>query len=275
MKVFFDIITNHTADVIDYREASRPAYVSKDQKPYQRRERPRVRRPRLRRHEPLPGAERDRVVPVHAVPPGRLAAQGARLAQRPHALPQPRQHDVRRRELPVRRLLRPRRPVHRAPAGRARDGGHLQGVDRRLRDRRLPHRHDEARRRRRSGSVRARRAALRAPPGQARVLHVRRGVRHLAAVHVALHDDRPRAGRDRLPVPGRGARLRRRSQPTDSAARLLRSPTTGTPTGTPTRTSCRRSWATTTWGGSASSSATPTPARPTPRCSPATGWRTS
>jgi glycosidase len=34
MKVFFDIITNHTADVIDYREAHRPGYVSKDQAPY-------------------------------------------------------------------------------------------------------------------------------------------------------------------------------------------------------------------------------------------------
>jgi alpha-amylase len=34
MKVFFDIITNHTADVIDYREATRPAYVSKDEVPY-------------------------------------------------------------------------------------------------------------------------------------------------------------------------------------------------------------------------------------------------
>ena len=34
MKVFFDIITNHTADVIDYREGSRPAYVSKDREPF-------------------------------------------------------------------------------------------------------------------------------------------------------------------------------------------------------------------------------------------------
>jgi alpha-amylase len=34
MKVYFDIITNHTADVIDYREGSRPAYVSKDEVPY-------------------------------------------------------------------------------------------------------------------------------------------------------------------------------------------------------------------------------------------------
>ena len=34
MKVFFDIITNHTADVIGYSEGARTAYVSKDQRPY-------------------------------------------------------------------------------------------------------------------------------------------------------------------------------------------------------------------------------------------------
>jgi alpha-amylase len=34
MKVYFDIITNHTADVIDYKEATRPGYVSKDESPY-------------------------------------------------------------------------------------------------------------------------------------------------------------------------------------------------------------------------------------------------
>jgi glycosidase len=34
MKLFFDIITNHTADVIDYVGHSRPAYVSKDEVPY-------------------------------------------------------------------------------------------------------------------------------------------------------------------------------------------------------------------------------------------------
>ena len=32
MKVYFDIITNHTADVIDYAEGSRPGYVSKDER---------------------------------------------------------------------------------------------------------------------------------------------------------------------------------------------------------------------------------------------------
>jgi alpha-amylase len=34
MKVFFDIITNHTADVIDYVDHKRPTYVSKDTVPY-------------------------------------------------------------------------------------------------------------------------------------------------------------------------------------------------------------------------------------------------
>ncbi|MCO5997631.1 alpha-amylase family glycosyl hydrolase [Actinoallomurus rhizosphaericola] len=34
MKVYFDIITNHTADVIGYKEGGRTAYVSKDAKPY-------------------------------------------------------------------------------------------------------------------------------------------------------------------------------------------------------------------------------------------------
>jgi alpha-amylase len=34
MKVFFDIITNHTADIIQYREGARTAYVSKDERPY-------------------------------------------------------------------------------------------------------------------------------------------------------------------------------------------------------------------------------------------------
>ena len=54
----------------------------------------------------------------------------AGLAQRRDAVPQPRRHHVHRRELPVRRLLRPRRPVHREPAGGRRDDRHLQDLDR-------------------------------------------------------------------------------------------------------------------------------------------------
>ena len=81
--------------------------------------------------------------------------------------------------------------------------------------RRLPDRHHEARQRRVLAGVRARGPRVRAPPGQARVLHVRRGVRHHEVVHVALHDARRRAGGDRLPVPGRGRELRRRSTAAD------------------------------------------------------------
>jgi alpha-amylase len=34
IKVYFDVITNHTADVIRYQEGAAPSYVSKDQSPY-------------------------------------------------------------------------------------------------------------------------------------------------------------------------------------------------------------------------------------------------
>ncbi len=190
------------------------------------------------------------------------------------ALPQPRQHDLHRRELLLRRLLRARRPLHRAAAGRARDDRDLREVDRRLLDRRLPHRHDEARRRRVLAALPARRPELRAPAGQARVLHVRRGLRHHAPVHVALHHDRPRAGRARLPVPGGGAELRRELGLRPTRCATSSPATTGTPTPTPTPTSCRRSWATTTWAASAASSSRPTAARPTPSCWRATGSHT-
>ena len=66
MKVYFDIITNHTADVIGYAEGARRAYVSKDVEPYSDGRRHAVRRPRLRRHEHVPAARRGDVVPVHA-----------------------------------------------------------------------------------------------------------------------------------------------------------------------------------------------------------------
>jgi alpha-amylase len=34
IKVYFDVITNHTADVIRYQEGAAPSYISKDQSPY-------------------------------------------------------------------------------------------------------------------------------------------------------------------------------------------------------------------------------------------------
>ena len=72
-------------------------------------------------------AGRARQLPLPPVRAGRRAQrQGPGLAQRRDPLPQPRRHDVHRRELPVRRLLRPRRPLHREPAGRQRDDRHLR-----------------------------------------------------------------------------------------------------------------------------------------------------
>ncbi len=58
-------------------------------------------------------------------------------------------------------------------------------------------------------------------------------------------------------------------------ARLLRRATTGTPTPTATPTPCRRSSGTTTWAASATSSSGSTrPGRPTPSCWPARSWPT-
>ena len=115
------------------------AYISKDAVAVPHRAGHAVRRPRLRRRSPLPGAgptgqpsctrRRRSSFPYHpCVPAHRAQRQGPRLAQRRQPLPQPRRHDVRRRELPLRRLLRPRRPVHGAPARRRRDDRHLQGA---------------------------------------------------------------------------------------------------------------------------------------------------
>ena len=87
---------------------------------------------------------------------GRGEPQGPGLAQRRDDVPQPRQHDLHRRGQPVRRLLRPRRPLHRAARGGRRDGRHLPDLGRGLRHRRLPDRHDEARQRRVLAAVRAR-----------------------------------------------------------------------------------------------------------------------
>ena len=231
MKVFFDIITNHTADVISYEQKPAAGRTTTSRRtPSRTRPRRATRSTTATSPAPAPSPRStpDDELPVHAGEPGRQREprrrqpQGPRVAQRRHALPQPRQHDVHRRELPVRRLRRPRRPVHRGPARGRRDEGDLQAVDHRLQDRRLPHRHDEARQRRVLAGLRARRARPREGGGQVRVPDVRRGVRHHEDLHVALHDARQGAGGDRLPVPGRGAAVRRRLRPHERAARLLR-----------------------------------------------------
>ena len=130
MKVYFDIITNHTADVIGYQEGARTAVRAQGRGAVPHGVRPAVRRSRLCRHQHLPAAQPDGVLPVHpGAGAGRAEPQGAELAERRHALPQPGQHHLCGRGLLLRRLLRSRRPVHRAPDGGQRDDRDLQDLD--------------------------------------------------------------------------------------------------------------------------------------------------
>jgi hypothetical protein len=78
MKVFFDIITNHTADVIDYREGSRPAYVVQGPRAVPHRVRHAVRRRRLRG---APGAS------PRSAPSARSRTPGARPGERTLKVP--------------------------------------------------------------------------------------------------------------------------------------------------------------------------------------------
>ena len=139
MKVYFDIITNHTADVISY-EGGKHAYVSKETEPYKDADgnvfddadvagKPMCAGdpggiPRL-----LPGAvgERRRSPTCRS-----SAATPTRTVKVPAWLNDPTLYHnrgdstYRRRVLDLRRLLRSRRPLHREPQGRHGHGGHLQ-----------------------------------------------------------------------------------------------------------------------------------------------------
>ena len=95
MKVFFDIITNHTADVIDYEPATY-TYIDKATAPYKDADGKVFDDKDVRRQGHLPGPRPGDVVPAQARLPdrGRQDRQGAGLAQRPDALPQPRRLDL-------------------------------------------------------------------------------------------------------------------------------------------------------------------------------------
>ncbi len=223
IKVFFDIITNHTADVIDYAEDGANTYVSKASSPYrdaagQEFDDRDVRRWRGRSRE-LDAATSFPYTPVFRSEADR-DGQGAGVAQRPHQLPQPRRLDLRRRVLDVRRLRRPRRPLHRAARRGRRDGRHLQDVGR-LRHRRLPHRHRQARQHGVLAGVRPGDAGRGAAGRQRRLLRVRRGLRLQPGLPVELHHRGPPRRHPRLRLPGRGHRLRQ-GRRDDQAPRLLR-----------------------------------------------------
>ena len=273
IKVFFDVITNHTADVIDYAEGTYD-YVSKAEEPYWDADGLEFDDADYAGSDDFPELNLQSFPLLARLPDrGGRDREGARLAERPHDVPQPRQLDLRGRERALRRLLRPRRPLHRAARGRRGDDRHLLGLGHRRRHRRLPDRHGQARQRRVLAGVGARARAARRERGHRRLLHVRRGLRLESRLHVALHEGREAPGRARLPLPEQGPLLRVRIL--DDRARgavRRRRPTTPTPTRTPT--ACRPSSATTTWAGSATSSAPTIPAPRTRSCSPATSSRT-
>ena len=216
---------------------------------------PRLQRPRLRPgalrrrpHVPVPEPAQ---LPADAEPlPRRRAAEEAGVAERRHRLPQPRRHQLRlvlRALLRAGRLLRARRPLHRAAAGGARAGRPVGVVDREVQGRRVPDRHGAARRRgvlRRLGAADHGGRARRRCPG-------------LPALRRGLHRqrDRPRPVRarprapepPRLPAPGggwpgsRAATRARAGSPRGSAT------TTTSASPTAARRCRRRSSATTTW----------------------------
>ena len=161
MKVYLDIITNHTADVIQYRECpdTRLRRIARA-----RTIRTRARagsqgqpinagfRRRRRAHAQRTSRAHRSRLRLHAFrAAGRGQREGAGLAEFADLLPQPRQFRFLGRELAVRRLRRPRRSHDRESARGAGLHRHLRRLDRALRRRRLPHRYRAARESRNSG----------------------------------------------------------------------------------------------------------------------------
>ena len=276
MKVFFDIITNHTADVIDYRDHKRPAYGSKDEFPY----------------KDAAGREfddRDYAGTSRFPPLDRERRSRTRRSCRPASRPRcPRGSttstlyhnrgnttfvgensqygdffglDDLFTEHP--RVVRGMEDIYKAWI---RDFG-IDG----FRIDTMKHVDDEF--------------WKAFAPDVLRYAH-RQGKREFFMFGEVFDTSRPftshfttdgpRAGRARLPVPGRGAGTSPRAPGRPTRCATSSPATTGTRTPTRTRTSCRRSSATTTWAGSACSCRQAQQrGRATPRCSPATGSRTS
>ena len=94
IKVYFDIITNHTADVISYEE-NQFSYIDQATSPYRDAAGTVFDPRRLCGHRHLPRAGPCDELPLHAGDHrGGCRSQGARMAQRPDALPQPRRLDL-------------------------------------------------------------------------------------------------------------------------------------------------------------------------------------
>ena len=190
MKVYLDIITNHTADVIKYREC--PANDCAYRTP--RRVSAFARAAASAARRSTPGFAGDRQAGPAArqfrpADPARLRLHAATCptaeanVKVPAWLNDPIYYHNRgdstfeRRELDDGRLLRPRRSVHRASARGRRLHRDLRPVDRRFRDRRLPHRHRQARQSGILAGLRAGHAGAGEGARHSQLPHLRRGLR--------------------------------------------------------------------------------------------------
>ena len=264
IKVFFDIITNHTADVLDYtdeayaggeivpyKSKAEAPYVDTSGEPFDDRD--------YALGDTFPAVDTE-LVPVRAGVPvaGRRDREDTGLAERPDDVPQPGHVELHRREQRVRRLPRrtapgPGRPLDGAARGRQRHGGHLRGVGPEGRRGRVPHRHRQAREHGVLAAVRTRRC--RATPRRSATTTSSCSARSSTPTRSSCPATRPREGSRR---PSTSV-----SRPRPSASPRARPPrpcatstpvTTGSPTPTPTPTRCRRSSETTTWAASGASS---------------------
>ena len=181
-------------------------------------------RPLLRRlHLPLPQG-REHAAGAAARGP-RPDGEEARLAERRHPLPQPRRHRLRlvqRDLLRAGRLLRARRPLHRAAAGGRRAGGRLRELDRALQARRLPDRHGEARRREVLRCLGAEDPGGGAEGWSEGLRALRRGLPERCGRALAVRSGPRPAERARLSLPGCRHPLRRRRREREGAGRAVR-----------------------------------------------------
>ena len=147
LKVYLDVVVNHTADVIlpaggsTFRGADEVPYRDCRGKPYSAQ--------RLAGTKRFPCVSRAVPAATAARPPAEPRAEAPGLAQPGDALPQPREHRLLELLAGVPRagrLLRARRPLHRAAVRRLGARRDLRGLGAPVQARRLPRRHGEARR---------------------------------------------------------------------------------------------------------------------------------
>ncbi len=186
LKVYMDIVVNHTADVIKYREcpAAPCPYRSRADYPYQRRGG--VGGPAINAgfagDDDRSAANFAKLTdPTYAytpyIPAGEAHAKTPDWLERRHAVPQPRRLDLQRRKLDRGRLRRSRRRDDAEPARRRRDDRDLRRAGSTVRRRRLPHRHRAPRRAWVLAGVRAGDAGPGQGPRHPQLPHLRRGRR--------------------------------------------------------------------------------------------------